>query len=385
MTTELSAGFLEDCHAFIEQFISCDSLDFTDFCNIWNKMNFHCIFYGRQSVDDLNSFIEETFIIIKRIFIRSTNLAEKCCCLYLLYAIYISQPDKFIAKVRITQNDWKFFKCFYDELKGEECQCAFIIWWKLLQQDAYHFCFHESKQLFDNQTKSDTSKTSALDSQLQFKPISGLILHELESLQTNHGIFSALEALEIAYNEMKEHLEQPNDLDESVEMQERTLPASTLVKDVSESMKEIQDLLTQSKTSRVKKRKRRATESNKHEEDEDELDEKSDNRQSIKDKRKSIRDRAFKDIKKKRGSVTDKKVEQPSSSSQEINESPVKIRSKPIVDQKHFKKITEVQKIFELNSLLEQDTEVENPKDHAQEGVTSTSKKPNESSNKKKS
>lgn len=166
---------------------------------------------------------------------------------------------------------------------------------------------------------------------------------------------TALEALEIAYNEMKESLDQSNDLEEdNDDVIERTLPPSALVKDINDAIVDIQDLFTHSRPNRTKKKKaRKVTETSRSEFDE-EHDEKGRRKQSIKDKRKSIKDRAFKEIKKKRGSVTDRKnLEQPSCSSQETIETPVKQKVKPIVDQIHFKKITEVQKIFEMNSLLE--------------------------------
>ncbi|XP_063708123.1 snRNA-activating protein complex subunit 1 [Culicoides brevitarsis] len=348
MTSNISLGFLEDCHLFMQRFANLNSINFQDFCTTWNDLNFHCIFYGRQSVDDLNNFVEEALTIVKRIFVRSSNMNDKCCCLYLMYSIYQKQPDKGVAKIRVTENDWSAFKDFYSKLSSEEYQHPFIIWWKLLQDDAYHFCLFESKYLLDGQSKSENDKTeSGIETQLQYKPISASILHEVEGLQTNHGIMSALEALEIAYNEMKENLDQP-------EEGECTLAPSTLVKDINEALQEMQDLFTHSRPQRAKrKRTRRTTETSRKDSDE-EVEREKGERKSIKDKRKSIKDRAFKEIKKERGSVTDS--EKPSCSSQE--ESPVKsTKSKTIVDQIHFKKITEVQKIFEMNCLESDSTQ----------------------------
>lgn len=300
------------------------------------------IFSGRQSIDDLNTFVEEALTIVKRIFVRSTNMNDKCCCLYLLHAIYQKQPDKTVAKIRVTESDWIAFKDFYSRLSSEEFQHPFIIWWKLLQDDAYHFCLFESKYLLDGQSKADKDQTeTGIETQLQYKPISASVLHEIENLQTNHGIMSALEALEIAYNEMKESLDQPDE-------EEGTLAPSALVKGINEALVEIQDLFTHNRPQRSKKKRtRRVTESSRKDSDEEERGEKK----SIKDKRKSIKDRAFKEIKKERGSVTDS--EKPSCSSQELIESPMKQKTKTVVDQIHFKKITEVQKIFEMNYLLE--------------------------------
>lgn len=164
---------------------------------------------------------------------------------------------------------------------------------------------------------------------------------------------SALEALEIAYNEMKESLDQSNNSLSDEDECERTLAPSTLVKDINEAIIDIHDLFTHFKPNRSKRRstRRKVTERSMRESDEELQSVFGEG--SIKEKRKSIKDRAFKEIKKKRGSVTDKQGEQPSCSTQESTEVPaVKQRPRPIVDQKHFKKITEVQQIFEMNCLL---------------------------------
>lgn len=63
--------------------------------------------------------------------------SRSSCCLYLLYTIYQKQPDKYVAKIRVTESDWVAFKNFYQELSNEEFQHAFIIWWKLLHDDSY--------------------------------------------------------------------------------------------------------------------------------------------------------------------------------------------------------------------------------------------------------
>lgn len=59
------------------------------------------------------------------------------CSLYLLHSIYQKQPDKFVAKIRVTESDWIAFKDFYSKLTSEEYQHPFIIWWELLHEDAY--------------------------------------------------------------------------------------------------------------------------------------------------------------------------------------------------------------------------------------------------------
>lgn len=90
----------------------------------------------RQSYDELINFIEEAFIIIKRILIRSSE-REKICCLYLLYSIYVKQPDKNVAKIRLCKSDWDAMMEFYNSLNGEKYKDAFVVFWQLLFLNAY--------------------------------------------------------------------------------------------------------------------------------------------------------------------------------------------------------------------------------------------------------
>lgn len=204
----------------------------------------------------------------------------------------------------------------------------------------FSFCLNESKDCLEGQTKM-AIKSHAMDRDLNFKPISGSLLHELENIQTNQSIMTALQALEIAYNEMKEHLDEPSHGEKTV----RTLPVSDAVKEVTETIEEIQEIFRhQGRT----KRRRRKPSTRVIEETDISEDE---SLQTIKDKRKSIKDKALKVQKKPQSMIGN---EQPSSSKESIGSpSPVKIKSKPQIDPKHFKKISEVQKIFEMNTLFE--------------------------------
>lgn len=98
---------------------------------------FKFIFSERQSIEELTKFIEEIFLIIKRIMLRKGTEIEKICCLYLLYGIYVKQPEKDAAKIRLCQSDWETIKGCYNTWKGEKYKDAFAIFWQLLLLDAY--------------------------------------------------------------------------------------------------------------------------------------------------------------------------------------------------------------------------------------------------------
>lgn len=88
-------------------------------------------------MDELNAFLEEVYIIIKRILIRTSHLNEKICCLYLLYSIYLKQPDKGGSKIRMTLSDWMAFKAFYESMDGQDYRDAVMIFHQILKIDAY--------------------------------------------------------------------------------------------------------------------------------------------------------------------------------------------------------------------------------------------------------
>lgn len=177
--------------------------------------------------------------------------------------------------------------------------------------------------------KDKLSKSADIDPELTFKPMTGQILHDLDSLNSNEGILNALQALEIAYNEMKEHLTAQNELVDS------GLPPSTLVANVKDTISQIQEVVQISRATPRKRKRRKSTRTETHEDkSEDEPG------KSIRDKRVSIKAKALKVEKRKR---------KDSAGSDDLRKKKNVTFAKKVDylrDPKHFRKITTVQQIF---------------------------------------
>lgn len=200
----------------------------------------------------------------------------------------------------------------------------------------FSFCLSDSKYISENDKERDQLPSDIINPELTFTPISSILKAELNCIQSNHGILNAIEAIEIAYNEMKEHLGAGNQCADS------GLPTTAVVPDLRESLNEIEEILNRNEHSR-KKRKCKKNNEKSYEEapSEDET-----NQQTIENKRKAIKSKATKIVRKKKAdaAASGSKNSSPSSSN-----TPTR---KNIVDQKHFKKITLVQEIFEHNFTL---------------------------------
>lgn len=109
-------------------------------------------------------------------------------------------------------------------------------------------------------------------------------------MSTTFGILNALEALEIAYNEMKEQLVAGN------QNADTGLPATALVTQVRESLDDIQEIMQRNES--IRKRKRQKKHSFKQ--TEDLVSDEEIKSQTIKDKRKAIKSKAIKVVKKKK-------------------------------------------------------------------------------------
>lgn len=145
---------------------------------------------------------ETYFNIVKNIFVNSTSSEERVATFYLMYALYFKQPTKDFCKFRFTCSNWELMKSFYHLIhNNEQYQQAQHIFWRLWLSDAFRFV--ES----DNDYCPDIVPgcRSEDDGPNGFFKVNGAVLNSVHNWQ-NEGILSALETLEVGYNEMKEHL-----------------------------------------------------------------------------------------------------------------------------------------------------------------------------------
>lgn len=209
MVSELSSGFREDCYAFLTEFSRHESIEFRHFCFEWKRMNFQFIFYGRNTDVDMVAFVTEVLAIVKQIFLNSKIPLEKIGAFYLLYALYFKQPTERFCKIRVTLIDWREFIRFIQRPVSDQYSLEIAaIFWKMFISDAFQFVQDELEHGYDSFFGKAT-QTGRFDdkSRDSFK-----IVKEAEkdflAMKTSTGLFTALDALEMGYNEMKESLDE---------------------------------------------------------------------------------------------------------------------------------------------------------------------------------
>lgn len=120
-----------------------------------------------------------------------------------MYAMYFKQPTKDFCKFRFTLNDWNKMKNFYDAISLEPKYLqARAIFWRLWQGNAFRFveC--------DLEHYPETMQFHRLgsDRPSDFQKINSTIIGSVKELQNeSKGLLTAIETLQVGYNEMKDH------------------------------------------------------------------------------------------------------------------------------------------------------------------------------------
>lgn len=160
-------------------------------------------FSGHAYQHELLLYTENCFIILKSIFTSSTTTNERLATLYLMYAMYFKQPTKDFCKFRFTLADWVKMKNFYDGISAESKYLqARAIFWRLWQANAFRLveC--------DREHYPETMQFHRLgnDGLGDFQKINSTIISSVNDLQNeSKGLLSAIETLQVGYNEMKDH------------------------------------------------------------------------------------------------------------------------------------------------------------------------------------
>lgn len=209
MMSELSRGFREDCYDFLAEFTRHESTEFRHFCYEWKRMNFQFVFYGRNTDVEMIAFVTEALAIVKKIFMNSKKPLERIGAFYMLYALYFKQPTEQFCKIRVTTTDWAEFKQFVQSPTFEHHSLEVAaIFWKMFVGDAFRFVQDEFEYGYDaffvRGDQSGRFDDKARDS---FKVVRQAE-KEFRAMKANTGLYTALDALEMGYNEMKESLEE---------------------------------------------------------------------------------------------------------------------------------------------------------------------------------
>ncbi|XP_055595420.1 snRNA-activating protein complex subunit 1 [Uranotaenia lowii] len=294
MASELSRGFREDCYGLIHDFARNDSLDFRYFCQEWKKANFHLVFYGRNTDTELIEFINEGLLISKYIFLKAKKPLEKVGAFYLLYTLYFKQPTNMFCKIRVTLNQWQEMKDFVQQPVPErECHQIAAIFWKMFIAEAFRFVVDDREHGYDPFFIKGL-QSSRYDERVceSFKIIKEAE-KDFKAMKSNTGLFTALDALEMGYNEMKESLDEPDvtmgDQVTSSDPPADKIPQSNLMETLHKDLDTLIAILNTNDKQQQQPQQSATSEEEGRDADRSEV-QSSDN---IGDKRSSIRDKAF--------------------------------------------------------------------------------------------
>lgn len=191
------------------------------------------IFSGFSRTLDVVEFTDTAIPVVKRLFVRSADFLEQLGSFYLLYALYFKQPPKEFTKIRVRQADWVTLKTFYEKIsQSEEYIQAKMIFWKLMKVNAFNFVATDEEFGFDtylSHAESDTLSDS------EMKKIEGSVKEDLMNfVKERNGIVSAIQLIEMGYNEMKEGLKNPKN--------DKLLPASSCATEVLLGLRKINEI-----------------------------------------------------------------------------------------------------------------------------------------------
>ncbi|XP_055526826.1 snRNA-activating protein complex subunit 1 [Wyeomyia smithii] len=248
MVSEISRGFREDCFAFLSEFSKHQSMDFYYFCHEWKRVNFQYIFHGRNTDFEMVEFINEALLIVKQIFLCSKKPLEKIGAFYLLYALYFKQPTGQFCKIRVTLADWQEFKRFVRNPSPErESHEIAVILWKLFIGDGFRFVQDEKEHGYDSFFVKGLQTNRFDDKVRESYKIIQDAEKDFRTMKSSSGLFTALDALEMAYNEMKESLDET---EASCSTGDK-IPQSNLMQSLHKDLEEIIKVLNTDEPSAV--------------------------------------------------------------------------------------------------------------------------------------
>lgn len=135
----LVAGFQTDCNKLLDKFTQTNSVRFEQFAKIWREMKFSLVFSLRPSEKERIMFTEECLQIALRLCLHSESFQQRIGGLYLLYAIFSTQPLVPKVMIRVVLTQWLQLEEFYNVIVEQEHHDARFIFLKLKLCNAFAF------------------------------------------------------------------------------------------------------------------------------------------------------------------------------------------------------------------------------------------------------
>lgn len=228
-------------------------------------------FHSGHTYDyELLQYTENCLLVLKNVFLSLSMPLDRAGALYLMYAMYFKQPTKEFCKFRFTMTEWDEMKAFFNHIYSDSHYVQVrMVFWKLWKANAFRFV--ECDQEFGLEPLLSEPTRSEEVAAANFEKTQPQILSTTSTLKDQStGLVSAIDSLQVGYNEMKEHLAQSNENCAG-------LQASTIMEGIMAAIEGIEQVFAPSSLRKKKKVKnakqiRKGSETVIVEDDEEEAD-----------------------------------------------------------------------------------------------------------------
>jgi hypothetical protein len=150
----IAAGFRQDMELLFSKFIDNERqnesepkseplirLRFSRFAQIWTQLNFSFIFKARINDNELREFIDEIYLEVLPNCSRDKPFERRVASLYLLYSLFVKQPQNKTIQQRIRINYYYLSEIreLVEKSKQLDQLEVCYIWYKLLSLKAIDF------------------------------------------------------------------------------------------------------------------------------------------------------------------------------------------------------------------------------------------------------
>ncbi|XP_022090796.1 serine/arginine repetitive matrix protein 1-like [Acanthaster planci] len=160
--SEKHTGLREDIEHLLEQFLLTQNVRFQMFAEEWRKLNFTFIHFGIEKGQEKKEAMQEAFRITTEYFLPPYDLQWRVGALYILYALYMTQPHVPKFKIRISLDQWKSVASLVDTLQSQGHLDTLYVFHKMTVSKAFMFTAMPKKMIFHAsymEGKSDQNPT----------------------------------------------------------------------------------------------------------------------------------------------------------------------------------------------------------------------------------
>ncbi|XP_014242394.1 snRNA-activating protein complex subunit 1-like [Cimex lectularius] len=196
---KIMAGVDADCSNLIVNFYRKMTCDFNAFVESWIEMEFYYIFSGRPSVIEMKYFTREILIIAKKLALSKFTKWERVGGLYLMFALFMTQPLENKVRIRIELEEWKTLREFVKNIVQNSKEVGFCFY-KLVHEKAFDFVFaeipysRERRKVEETESEKKNFQAKQEDDRLRFHEILKMVNFDKEEWLKEESALNAAKA-----------------------------------------------------------------------------------------------------------------------------------------------------------------------------------------------